>query len=1076
MKNKHKHSKIAAILIGFLLCFLCACGNKNEARTIAVEKINGTVTAKTDKKTTDVTKGEKLKSGQEISVGSSSDLTLLLDADKHIFAEENSVFNLVAKGKSGKTKTKIEMSSGKMRYDIDKKLKDEETFEVSTPNAIMSVRGTSFIVEIIGQGADATTKITVESGSIQVITEENGVERIITIGAGEQMEFEGVCPGYELKGNSGSSASVSSGAKVREGYGPEVLSITYDSKDEEVREYFKFFETYPEFTDKTLKPWILDLQGNTIELEEIWTLDTDVTIINGTVKTSKDTYILNKGKLHLGHDYSGNANMHINSFGLGIKNEGELLLRSGSFIVNDGTGIENNGTLTPEYRDSNYFDEMQKETVTVKSGNFLTNNGKALLINNDISGDTDGLVINNKDLALSKNIFTGKGKGQVINNTGARLQVSGDSFFVDSDSAVGLINYGEIVEQGGDVLFPNAYFSATYPGLLLVTKGTGLINYGKTCGYIKACISDGIGVDNHGEMFTGDSGKLIGCVEGGVLLINEEKATFVNADIYVKSGQALVNKGTFGNTQSLHITVVSDDYSGVLALNESSGTMGGAIMFKAGGLNNATLLKNLGTVNSEYLSFSTGMKILSLESWFDFTDRSATTVTFLPIFDPRVEFVPDQNVSVKDSVLFFDEGSTQTVSFAGYLCGKGSGTYELYHAKGSGTHELGMPAIGLFGSNSKGLVIDSGVNVSSGSGSFQIGIAAEGDNITMSSYWEYLYGDYEYDLELCSGNIGIENAGIYENSKDDKYVSFSGIVKGSQNKGILNTGFMKASLSFHVTGNRNVGLDNPGSIEGDSLGAVIAELGGNTGVINSGLIKNTTLRMGNTYEFPTPQDIDSKPVSAYGSDYCFINTKTGTVDSPDDTLNINTRSTKITTVVNNNYFKFGKIFINMNGGTGLFLEADSVTYTTDLNVSNDSAPGNQGGTAISLSGLLDVKAFPSSAYDSGKTPEGTVYIASYGSQATGIYIANGGSFTHLYSGTALLYACKVASYNGGYGIINEGTLHLDYPEFVSYNSEVTKALADRGIFSFEAFPDRIKDGYYQNKCPGPWYGAEYSVQ
>ncbi len=70
MKNKHKHSKIAAILTGFLLCFLCACGNKNEARTIAVEKINGTVTAKTDKKTTDVTKGEKLKSGQEISVGS----------------------------------------------------------------------------------------------------------------------------------------------------------------------------------------------------------------------------------------------------------------------------------------------------------------------------------------------------------------------------------------------------------------------------------------------------------------------------------------------------------------------------------------------------------------------------------------------------------------------------------------------------------------------------------------------------------------------------------------------------------------------------------------------------------------------------------------------------------------------------------------------------------------------------------------------------------------------------------------------------------------------------------------------
>lgn len=137
-------------------------------RTILVQAFNGAVTVTNEANTLNAFEGQKLKDGDEVDVPSKGDLTLLVDSDKYIYAEENAHFLIEAKGTSDNAKTNIKQSAGTVLYRIDNKLKDSESYTVHTSNASLSVRGTVYRVSCDFIDGYSYTKVEVFEGSVYV--------------------------------------------------------------------------------------------------------------------------------------------------------------------------------------------------------------------------------------------------------------------------------------------------------------------------------------------------------------------------------------------------------------------------------------------------------------------------------------------------------------------------------------------------------------------------------------------------------------------------------------------------------------------------------------------------------------------------------------------------------------------------------------------------------------------------------------------------------------------------------------------------------------------------------------------
>ena len=145
-------------------------------RTIAVEELNGITQILNQGGTSDAYVGQHLKSGDDVTVTSDSDLTLAIDTDKYMFAKENTHFWVEAKGKKSETRTKVHLDKGSTLCRIDNKLASTESFDVETPNATMSVRGTVYRASCYkGASGDAYTVVDVLEGEVYVEAHmENG--------------------------------------------------------------------------------------------------------------------------------------------------------------------------------------------------------------------------------------------------------------------------------------------------------------------------------------------------------------------------------------------------------------------------------------------------------------------------------------------------------------------------------------------------------------------------------------------------------------------------------------------------------------------------------------------------------------------------------------------------------------------------------------------------------------------------------------------------------------------------------------------------------------------------------------
>lgn len=159
-------------------------------RTIAVEEVNGTsIIQNEEQESSTAYAGMHLNSGDDVTVQAVSDMTMLLDMDKYVYAEENTHFWLEAEGDPETSRTRIHLDRGAELNRLNTELAEGETYEVDTPNSVMAVRGTVFRVCVYYDDAGlAWTSFEVYDGEVEVTLktlegEFNGVAEVF--GPGE---------------------------------------------------------------------------------------------------------------------------------------------------------------------------------------------------------------------------------------------------------------------------------------------------------------------------------------------------------------------------------------------------------------------------------------------------------------------------------------------------------------------------------------------------------------------------------------------------------------------------------------------------------------------------------------------------------------------------------------------------------------------------------------------------------------------------------------------------------------------------------------------------------------------------
>lgn len=165
-------------------------------RTIAVEEVNGTTLVSSEgAEAVNAYEGMHLYSGDDVSVQQDSDMTMVLDMDKYVYAEPGTHFWLECEGTADDSKTVIFMDAGSTLNRITDNLNEGEVYQVDTPNSTMAVRGTVFRVTVYrGEDGLVYTLLEVFEGHVQVdlkteVGEYNGVSE--TFGPGEAALIRG---------------------------------------------------------------------------------------------------------------------------------------------------------------------------------------------------------------------------------------------------------------------------------------------------------------------------------------------------------------------------------------------------------------------------------------------------------------------------------------------------------------------------------------------------------------------------------------------------------------------------------------------------------------------------------------------------------------------------------------------------------------------------------------------------------------------------------------------------------------------------------------------------------------------
>ncbi len=181
----------AAAIAGTVMAVRHMSGTKDTYRSILLYEIEGI--AEIEREGTGKFNGTEnlyLESGDQLTVEPKSFTRLRLDEDKYVMVEENSAVSIEAAGTMEDSRTKLNLTKGAIINEIRNPLSAGSTYEVTTPNSIMAVRGTMFRVEVsYDENGEVFTKVSVFEGKVssRLIYPDGTMEEEVLTGNGREV-------------------------------------------------------------------------------------------------------------------------------------------------------------------------------------------------------------------------------------------------------------------------------------------------------------------------------------------------------------------------------------------------------------------------------------------------------------------------------------------------------------------------------------------------------------------------------------------------------------------------------------------------------------------------------------------------------------------------------------------------------------------------------------------------------------------------------------------------------------------------------------------------------------------------
>ena len=169
-----------------MVCMLVGCKKEEAYRVIKVNSFEGETAMNRGEEAVELFEGIQLVSNDKVTTGSDGLVELLVDSDKNIAASEDTCFSIEAVGSETQGKVTIHLEYGTTLIEIQNKLTDGSEFEVVTPNATLSVRGTTF--EVTYDSVNNETIVSVTDGVVEATTNIESKE----INAGETVVIQDV--------------------------------------------------------------------------------------------------------------------------------------------------------------------------------------------------------------------------------------------------------------------------------------------------------------------------------------------------------------------------------------------------------------------------------------------------------------------------------------------------------------------------------------------------------------------------------------------------------------------------------------------------------------------------------------------------------------------------------------------------------------------------------------------------------------------------------------------------------------------------------------------------------------------
>lgn len=198
MKNR-KYVIIGVVSILFIIAIVLIASISNEeqevVQRIEVTEITGdALLQRGEIDDLELYAGMLLESGDVLTVGSDGYVRLLVDEDKYIYVSPNTTLQL----EPAQDSMELVLLEGTIINEIMVDLQEEESYEVTTPNASLSVRGTTFAVEVYKVGELYYTNMTTLEGTVTsyLVDEQDNYLQELSVDAGYVVKIESIQEEY----------------------------------------------------------------------------------------------------------------------------------------------------------------------------------------------------------------------------------------------------------------------------------------------------------------------------------------------------------------------------------------------------------------------------------------------------------------------------------------------------------------------------------------------------------------------------------------------------------------------------------------------------------------------------------------------------------------------------------------------------------------------------------------------------------------------------------------------------------------------------------------------------------------